>query len=62
MADAVSAVTQLDGDKMVSRHTITHADELYAGDAFLQGSVNDGEGGTNIVGSPDGRWAKERPV
>ncbi len=36
---------------MVTRHTITHADEIYAGNAFLQGTDSAG----NTVGSPDGR-------
>ena len=35
---------------MTSRHTLTYADEIYAGNAFLQGTV---DGAT--VGSPDGR-------
>jgi len=35
---------------MTTRHTISHADELYAGNAFVQGTI-----GSNTVGSPDGR-------
>ena len=35
---------------MTTRHTISHADELYAGSAFLQGTING-----STVGSPDGR-------
>ena len=35
---------------MTTRHTISHADELYAGQAFLQGTVSG-----STVGSPDGR-------
>lgn len=42
---------------MVTRHTITHADELYAGNAFLQGTDHDG----NTVGSPDGRRGIQIP-
>ncbi len=36
---------------MTTRHTITHADEIYAGNAFLQGT----DSADNTVGSPDGR-------
>jgi len=42
---------------MTTRHTITHADELYAGNAYLQGT--DASGTT--VGSPDGRRGIKMP-